>query len=280
MQVIKTISQLQEALATYRGKQKIGFIPTMGALHKGHISLVKRSVEDENVSVVSIYVNPSQFNDANDLKRYPRNLEADCELLKTTHCEFVFAPSDNEMYPLPDTRKFNFDSLETVMEGKFRPGHFNGVGQIVSKLFDCVQPDKAYFGLKDFQQLAIIKKLVEDYNYPIEIVPCEIVRENDGLAMSSRNMLLEDEMRLAAPFIHQTLMKIKEMAEKIGPQQLVNFVVSQFQGHKYLSLEYFEVVDNKTLQPINSFEIKAPCTCCIAVFAGKIRLIDNVQLFS
>ncbi len=279
MQIIKTISQLKEALAIYHGKESVGLVPTMGALHNGHISLVKKCVEEGNVTVVSIFVNPTQFNDANDLKKYPRNLEADCGLLKNSGCKYVFAPDESEMYPVPDTRKFNFGLLESVMEGKFRPGHFNGVGQIVSKFFDIVQPNKAYFGLKDFQQLAIIRKMVADYNYPVEIVPCPILREPDGLAMSSRNMLLEPEMRKAAPFIYQTLCKVKGMIQAYTPQKVIDYVQSEFQNNKDLKLEYFEIVDNKTLQPVSDFE-GIQCTGCIAVFAGKVRLIDNIQLIS
>ncbi|MBN1115649.1 MAG: pantoate--beta-alanine ligase [Bacteroidales bacterium] len=280
MKILKTISELRSELNRYNQKNlRIGFVPTMGALHEGHLSLVKQSVSENFVTVVSVFVNPTQFNDKKDLERYPRDLEKDCKLLKPVGCNLVFAPSVDEMYPEPDTRRFDFGELETVMEGAHRPGHFNGVGQIVSKLFDIVQPNRAYFGLKDFQQLAIIRKLVKDYHYPVEIVPCAIVRESDGLAMSSRNMLLTEEHRNAAPFIYHTLNKLQELTIN-STTAAKEFIRKQFAENKFLDLEYFEIVDDENLQPVDFIEKNRTYSACIAVFAGKIRLIDNVQLNS
>lgn len=280
MKVITTIHELKKALQLLKSSGSVGFVPTMGALHNGHISLVKRSSSENKHTIVSIYVNPTQFNDKEDLKRYPRNIGNDMKLLEGSGCDLIFAPTDSEMYPEPDKRKFNFGSLETVMEGKFRPGHFNGVAQIVSKLFDAVEPDKAYFGLKDFQQLAIIKKMVKDYNYPVEIVPCAIVRESDGLAMSSRNMLLEPDKRKAAPFIYKTLQQISNMVFSKTPNEVKEFVIKEFEKNSELELEYFEIVDDINLQPILKFSSEIASSACIAVFAGKIRLIDNIQFNS
>lgn len=200
MKIFTTVSELQAALSTFWSERlTIGFVPTMGALHEGHLTLIKRAATESDIVVVSIFVNPTQFNDKKDFNRYPRNLDADIEKLSHIKCDFVFEPSAEEIYPVQNTRKFDFGTLEEIMEGRFRPGHFNGVAQVVSKLFDIVKPGSAYFGLKDFQQLAIIRELVRQLNLPINIIPCDIVREPDGLAMSSRNMLLSAECRQAAP---------------------------------------------------------------------------------
>lgn len=280
MLLISSIQELQKIIGSSKNSGKVGFVPTMGALHQGHISLVNKSASENNYTVVSIYVNPTQFNDKADLNRYPRNLEKDMKLLEGSGCDLVFAPADAEMYPEPDTRKFNFGMLETVMEGKFRPGHFNGVAQIVSKLFDAVKPDRAYFGLKDFQQLAVIMKMVKDLHYPVEIVPCKIIRETDGLAMSSRNMLLEPEKRKAAPFIYKTLLQTIRLSQEKSPEEIKSIVQGLFKTNAELELEYFEIVDNENLQPITVFNPNVPSSACIAVFAGKIRLIDNIQFNS
>jgi len=277
MQIVDNIDELQSKLSLQQSS--IGFVPTMGALHKGHLSLVKESVANNGCNVVSIYVNPTQFNDKKDLKKYPRNLEQDFNLLKNTGVDIVFTPKDSEMYPKPDNRQFDFGNLDKIMEGKHRPGHFNGVGQIVLKLFDIVKPQKAYFGLKDFQQLAIINKLVKDYQLDIEVVPCPIIREQDGLAMSSRNVLLEENKRKAAPFIFKTLQKAVEMSGHTKPDGIISTVKADFEKNKELSLEYFEIVDNENLQPVKIFSRELPCTACIAVVAGKVRLIDNVQFY-
>lgn len=277
MITISKIKELQNLIRSCKEKGSVGFVPTMGALHDGHLSLVKQSIKENTTTVVSIYVNPTQFNDKNDLKRYPRDLDSDTKLLEPTGCDIIFAPDTKEMYPEPDTRTFNFGALETVMEGQHRPGHFNGVGQIVSKLFEAVMPDKAYFGLKDFQQLAVIRKLVADNNYTIEIVPCPIARESDGLAMSSRNALLETTKRNASPIIYKTLRETLALSKTKNVAEIKETVRNIFSKEKDLVLEYFEIVDNKNLQPIAHFEANVPATGCIAVHAGKVRLIDNIQ---
>ena len=276
MKLVGTVKQLQEELGKQGSKAGIGFVPTMGALHEGHLSLVKRAVAENQAVVVSIFVNPTQFNDPKDLERYPRTLEADLALLKHTGCKFVFAPSVNEVYPEEDTRKFNFGKLEKVMEGKFRPGHFNGVAQVVSRLFDMVKPDKAYFGLKDFQQLAIIKNMVKQLDLPVEIVPCEIVREKSGLAMSSRNELLSPEQRENAVLISKTLFRAKELITEKNVNDLRNWVVGEINKNPYLDVEYFEIVDDEQLQTVTDWNEKNTKVGCIAVFCGKIRLIDNI----
>lgn len=259
-----------------KGNGTIGFVPTMGALHKGHISLVEKAVKENDIVVVSIFVNPTQFNDKSDLERYPRNLDADIKLLEKTGCHIVFAPGVDEVYPEPDTRKFNFGSLETVMEGKHRPGHFNGVAQVVSKLFDMVRPSKAYFGLKDFQQLAVIKNMVRQLNLSVEIVPCPIIREKSGLAMSSRNELLTPEERQNAATISETLFQSKELTGKKSVHELKKWVIETINKNPFLTVEYFEIVDDMQLQPVNSWDEKNIKVGCVAVYCGKVRLIDNV----
>ena len=259
-----------------RSEGSIGFVPTMGALHEGHLSLVHQSVENDSNTVVSIFVNPTQFNNPNDLASYPRLLDQDLDKLKPAGCDLVFIPEVSEMYPVPDKRMFNFDGLEQVMEGKFRPGHFNGVAQIVTKLFDLVQPDRAYFGEKDFQQLAIIRKVCADIKSPVTIIGCPTVREEDGLAMSSRNLLLEKRKRLAAPLIFQTLKKVAHLAHQMTPGQIRQFVSETFEASDELELEYFDIVHSLNLTPVTTFDNLSQFTACIAVYAGKVRLIDNV----
>jgi len=279
MKLFTTRNELNEALDAYRNQGKsIGFVPTMGALHEGHLSLVSQAGNENDVVVVSIFVNPTQFNDPADLERYPRTLEEDMQKLATVGDPLIFAPSVKEMYPEPDTRQFDFGNLETVMEGQFRPGHFNGVGQIVSKLFDVVMPHRAYFGLKDFQQLAIIKEMVRQLQYDIEIVPCEIVREADGLAMSSRNQLLTPEHRAAAPLISQTLSEAKKLVGEKSVEELKAWVQEKINNSPLLEVEYFEIVDDNYLQPVKTWGEPTVKVGCIAVHAGKIRLIDNVIL--
>lgn len=276
MFLVKTIKELQEKLNEVKKHGTIGFVPTMGALHQGHISLVKKAVAENKTVVVSIFVNPTQFNDPKDLDRYPRTLDNDLKLLEPSACNIVFAPTAKEVYPEPDTRKFNFGQLETVMEGKHRPGHFNGVAQVVSKLFDMVPADKAYFGLKDFQQLAIIKNMVKQFNLPIEIVPCPIVREENGLAMSSRNELLTDEQRQNAAVIFETLSKAKQLKGQKSVNELTKWVVDTVNKNPFLTVEYFEIVDDVQLQAIKNWEEKNTKVGCVAAFCGKIRLIDNI----
>ncbi len=277
MKIIHSIQELQTELARFRNEGKrIGFVPTMGALHAGHISLVENSTKDNEVTVVSIFVNPTQFNDPDDLQKYPRTLEADCALLSAAGDVIVFAPEVKEMYPQPDTRRFDYAPLDTVMEGRFRPGHFNGVCQIVSKLFDAVMPHRAYFGEKDFQQLAIIRKLVQSMQYPIDIVGCPIVREADGLAMSSRNTRLSAREREIALKISETLFKSRTFAEAHTLAGTLAFVVDTIGTVEGLQLEYFEIVDGNTLQRISNWEEASFVVGCIAVWCGKVRLIDNI----
>jgi pantoate--beta-alanine ligase len=249
----------------------------MGALHEGHASLVRRAVKENDIVVVSDFVNPTQFNDKNDLLKYPRTLEADCELLEKEGATYVFAPSVEEVYPEPDTRQFSYAPLDTVMEGKYRPGHFNGVCQVVSKLFMMVEPDVAYFGEKDFQQLAIIREMVKQMNFPLQIVGCPIVREADGLALSSRNARLSDEQRKQALEISQTLFKSKEYAGSHTVEETLKFVEESIASAEGLELEYFEIVDGLTLQKIASWEDTDYVVGCITVFCGEVRLIDNIK---
>lgn len=276
MFLVESVSRLHEKLKSFGSSASIGFVPTMGALHEGHLSLVKKAVADTDIVVVSIFVNPTQFNDPKDLERYPRNLDADLKLLEETGCHIVFAPGVKDIYPEPDNRKFNFGMLEAVMEAKHRPGHFNGVAQVVSKLFEIVNPNKAYFGLKDFQQIAIIKNMVTQLNLPVEIVPCPIVREESGLAMSSRNELLSAEERKNAAQISETLFKAKELAAGKSVNELKNWIVETINKNKYLTVEYADIVDDIQLQPVKNWNENVVKVCCVAVFCGKVRLIDNI----
>ncbi|MBR5203875.1 MAG: pantoate--beta-alanine ligase [Bacteroidaceae bacterium] len=278
MKLVHTIQELRAELDIQRkAGKKIGFVPTMGALHEGHASLVRRAVAENEIVVVSVFVNPTQFNDKNDLLKYPRTLEADCELLEKEGTAYVFAPSVEEIYPEPDTRQFSYAPLDTVMEGKFRPGHFNGVCQVVSKLFMMVEPDVAYFGEKDFQQLAIIREMVKQMNFPLQIVGCPIVREADGLALSSRNARLSDEQRKQALEISQTLFKSVEYAASHTLEETQKFVEESIAAAEGLELEYFEIVDGMTLQKIASWEDTDYVVGCITVFCGEVRLIDNIK---
>ncbi len=278
MKLINTIKELQSELDAYRQLgSSIGLVPTMGALHAGHASLVKRSVAENEVTVVSVFVNPTQFNDKNDLAKYPRNLDADCQLLGEAGATFAFAPSVEEMYPEPDTRQFSFAPLDTVMEGAFRPGHFNGVAQIVTKLFDAVQPNKAYFGEKDFQQLAIISAMVKLLGYHLQIVGCPIVREADGLALSSRNARLSDKERKKALNISRTLFESRTFATNHSLKDTLQFVENSIAEADGLRLEYFQIVDGNTLQPVEKWEDSDYIVGCITVFCGEVRLIDNIK---
>ena len=278
MKLIHTVQELRTELNAQRlAGKKIGFVPTMGALHEGHASLVKLAVAENDVVVVSDFVNPTQFNDQNDLLKYPRTLEADCELLEKVGAHYVFAPSVEEIYPEPDTRQFSYAPLDTVMEGKFRPGHFNGVCQVVSKLFMMVEPHCAYFGEKDFQQLAIIREMVKQMNFPIRIVGCPIVRESDGLALSSRNARLSDVQRVQALNISKTLFASKEYAATHTVEETQAFVEQAIAASEGLELEYFEIVDGLTLQKIVGWDDTDYAVGCITVFCGEVRLIDNIK---
>lgn len=277
MKVINTIAELRSELDACRALGKsIALVPTMGALHRGHVSLVERAVAENDITVVSIFVNPTQFNDKNDLKNYPRTLDADCTLLEEVGATYAFVPEVAEMYPEPDTRVFSFAPLDTVMEGACRPGHFNGVAQIVSKLFYAVEPHKAYFGEKDFQQLAIIREMVRQLNLNLEIIGCPIVREDDGLAMSSRNMLLTAEERVRAVNISRILKESRDYANEHTLQETRRFVEEQIAAIDGFIPEYFQIVDGNTLQQIESWEDSDYRVGCIALFCGKIRLIDNI----
>lgn len=278
MKIAGTINELKEFLQVCRDNGKsVGFVPTMGALHDGHASLVKRSVAENDVTVVSVFVNPTQFNDKNDLKNYPRTLEADCKLLEAVSADVVFAPEVAEMYPEEDRRQFSFAPLDTVMEGACRPGHFNGVAQIVSKLFYAVEPDRAYFGEKDFQQLAIIREMVRQLSLNVEIVGCPIVREKDGLAMSSRNTLLSMEERERALTISRALFRSLDYARENSLANTRQFVENMIAGTSGLELEYFQIVDGNTLQELKEWDDSDYVVGCIALFCGKVRLIDNIK---
>ena len=267
MKLIQTIQELRTELDALRKEGKtIGLVPTMGALHAGHASLVKRAVAENDVVVVSDFVNPTQFNDKNDLLKYPRTLDADCKLLEECGASFVFAPSVEEIYPEPDTRQFSYAPLDTVMEGKFRPGHFNGVCQIVSKLFLIVEPTRAYFGEKDFQQLAIIREMVRKYPFNLEIVGCPIVREADGLALSSRNARLSDEQRIQALQISKTLFASVEYAQTHTLAETKAFVESAI-----------STAEGNSLQTVCDWKDGSYIVGCITVFCGEVRLIDNIK---
>lgn len=280
MKVVNTVQELKAELAAFRSEgKKIGLVPTMGALHAGHASLVGRSVKENDVTLVSVFVNPTQFNDKKDLETYPRTLEADCRLLESMGADIVFAPSAEEVYPEPDTRTFSYPPTDTVMEGAFRPGHFNGVCQIVSKLFSYVEPDKAYFGEKDFQQIAVVKAMVKDLNIPVEICPCKIVREDDGLALSSRNALLTAEERTLAVNISKTLFASVDYAKEHTLEETKKFVIDTINAHEGLEVQYYEIVDGDSLCSLASWDDSDYIVGCITVFCGArpVRLIDNVK---
>jgi pantoate--beta-alanine ligase len=279
MIIAHTVDNLQALQrVAYDKGWSVGFVPTMGALHRGHLSLVQRSKQENDLTVVSIFVNPTQFNDKDDLDRYPRNIKADLLQLQATTCDIVFAPSEHEVYPKHDTRRFDFGTLDKVMEGARRPGHFNGVAQVVSRMFDIVRPQRAYFGEKDFQQVAVVREMVRQLHLSVQLVCCPIVREADGLALSSRNVLLTPEQRHAAPLIARTLLAAADMLCTTTLDEMKNFVVDTFNTNSLLRLDYFEVVDANTLQPVSSLDDSCPKQACIAVRAGNVRLIDNVKL--
>lgn len=280
MRVFQKIVDLQNVLFDERKQGKtIGLVPTMGALHEGHASLVRRSVKENDVTVVSVFVNPTQFNDKNDLKNYPRDLEADCRLLEKCGADYVLAPSVEEMYPTPDRRQFEYPPVSTVMEGAHRPGHFNGVCQVVSRLFYIVRPDKAYFGEKDWQQIAVVKAMVRHLQLPVMIVECPIVRDNDGLARSSRNALLTPDERAIAPAIYKALSESVAFAKTHSLQETHDKVVADINAVDGLEVEYFAIVDGNTLQNIENWDDSPYVVGCITVYCGKtpIRLIDHIK---
>ncbi len=280
MKVVHTVEELRRELEQARAEgKKIGMVPTMGALHAGHASLVRRSVAENGATVVSVFLNPTQFNDKKDLEKYPRTLEADCALLEREGADIVFAPSVEEMYPEPDTRKFSYPPVDTVMEGAYRPGHFNGVCQIVSKLFAAANPDRAYFGEKDFQQIAVIRAMVKDLKMPVEIVPCPVVREESGLAMSSRNTLLTAEERAVAANINAVLVKSRNFATNHTLKETKRYVEDALNAIVGLEVQYFSIVDGDTLQDVDSWSDSGYIVGCITVFCGSqpVRLIDHVK---
>jgi pantoate--beta-alanine ligase len=278
MRIYQKRSELEEELALVKKRgNTIGFVPTMGALHEGHLTLVRQCALENDICVVSIFVNPTQFNNKEDLEKYPRTLVADAELLVETGCKFIFAPTENEIYPEPDVRIFDFAELDKVMEGRFRPGHFNGVAQVVSKLFDIVKPDRAYFGEKDFQQLAIIRELVRQYHIPVEIIGCPIVREADGLAMSSRNMRLSVQEREKAVLISDTLLKSRTFVGQKKIADLKKWVIDRINDEPLLEVEYFDIVDASSLQSVRDWTDSSGIIGCIAVYCGDVRLIDNIR---
>lgn len=280
MKIFHKIVELQNALFYNRKENRtVGLVPTMGALHDGHASLVRKSVTDNDITVVSVFVNPTQFNDPKDLKTYPRTIEKDCKLLESVGVDYVFAPSVDEMYPTPDTRHFEYPPVSTVMEGAHRPGHFNGVCQVVSRLFYIVRPDKAYFGEKDWQQIAVIKAMVKALSLNIRIVECPIIRNNDGLARSSRNALLSTEERKTAPQIFKALKESVEYSKNHSVKETHDLTVDKINNVDGLDVEYFEIVDGNTLQPVSDWSESEYIVGCITVYCGArpVRLIDHIK---
>ena len=280
MKIIDTVAALQ--LAVTEAKQQglsVGLVPTMGALHEGHASLIRQCVAENQLTVVSVFVNPTQFNDPKDLQHYPRTFEADAPLIASLGGDIVFAPSVEVIYPQEDQRVFSCPPIDTVMEGARRPGHFNGVCQIVSKLFDMVSPDKAYFGEKDFQQIAVVRAMMRDLGYKFQLVPCPIVRETSGLALSSRNALMSEDERVLATNIYRTLRESVVFSQAHTVAETQQFVVNQLNALEGLEVEYYEIVNGETLQTVTSWEDAAQIQGCITVFCGArpVRLIDNIS---
>lgn len=278
MNIFNNISDLQHFVSDQReAGHKIGFVPTMGALHNGHISLVKRALEECQVCVVSVFVNPTQFNDPKDLATYPRTFEADAQLLSEAGVSAVFHPSVEVVYPEEDTREFAIGRVAEVMEGAYRPGHFRGVMQVVSRLFDIVRPDKAFFGEKDFQQIAVIRAMCKLLNSPVEIIACSIIREPDGLALSSRNIRLTSEQRLIAPIIHQVLNASRVLACVLTPREVAQWVITTLDSLPELRVEYYQIVDSDSLEEIEAWTDSPSPHGCITIYCGEVRLIDNIS---
>ena len=278
MEIAYTQASLIEKLNQLREKSpKTGFVPTMGALHQGHIQLLKQAKTENDNVVCSIFVNPVQFNNPTDLEHYPRTPQEDIEAVKD-YCDILFMPSVEEMYPYPCTENYDFGELELVMEGHFRPKHFNGVAIIVKRLFDIVKPDIAYFGKKDFQQLVIIQKLVNDCKLNIKIQAVDTVRDEDGLAMSSRNKLLSKDARNQAPFIWQTLKNAKSLKYEMSPAEITLWIHEQFNKNKNFTLEYAQLVNSKTLQEVTHYNQAENIVACVAVWLDNVRLIDNITI--
>lgn len=277
MRVVKTISELKSLISGYKQENKtVGLVPTMGALHAGHKSLVDRARKENDIVVVSVFVNPTQFNNKQDLATYPRTEERDCALLEAAGCDVVFMPAVEEVYPEPDNRQFDLGAVAEVMEGAHRPGHFNGVAQIVSKLFGFVEPDRAYFGEKDFQQIAVIRKMVQLEGFKLQIVACPIKREDDGLALSSRNVRLTAEQRQLAPNIYRVLKESCNFAKSHTVAETEKFVVDSLNALPQMEVEYYSIVDALTMQPVSDWADTDGITGCITVYCGEVRLIDNI----
>lgn len=275
MKILKTSIETQN----YAKSHKIGLVPTMGALHEGHLSLIQRAKEENEKCAASIFVNPTQFNNPEDLEKYPRTVERDLELLEKAGCDMVFLPTVEEMYPSPTALRFDFGNLEHVLEGEFRPGHFNGVGIVVSKLFHMIQPDKAYFGLKDMQQCAVINRMVKDLNFPLTLVLCPTVRAEDGLALSSRNARLSAEARAQAPFLYASLQEGKALLlAGHSPEETKKQITELFKKHPEFRLEYYEIVAFETLEPLTLYNSEVKTALVLAAHLNGVRLIDNIIL--
>jgi pantoate--beta-alanine ligase len=280
MNIYKTAEELRSFVTEERKQgHRIAFVPTMGALHEGHLSLVRRALKENDCCIVSVFVNPTQFNNPRDLETYPRTLDADSRLLASIGTTALFAPEVETIYPEPDTRVFHVGAVAEVMEGKYRPGHFNGVVQVVSRLFDLVQPDCAYFGEKDFQQIAVLRAMAREIKSPVEIIACPIVREEDGLARSSRNTLLSEEGRAQAPNIYRILSESRTWSKELSPKAVIERATQLLDAIPTLRVEYFEIVDADTLQPITRWEDSPKPHGCITVYCGEVRLIDNIAYY-
>jgi len=280
MNIYKTAEELRSFVTEERKQgHRIAFVPTMGALHEGHLSLVRRALKENDCCIVSVFVNPTQFNNPRDLETYPRTLDADSRLLASIGTTALFAPEVETIYPEPDTRVFHVGAVAEVMEGKYRPGHFNGVMQVVSRLFDLVQPDCAYFGEKDFQQIAVLRAMAREIKSPVEIIACPIVREEDGLARSSRNTLLSEEGRVQAPNIYRILSESRTWSKELSPKAVIERATQLLDAIPTLRVEYFEIVDADTLQPITRWEDSPKPHGCITVYCGDVRLIDNIAYY-
>ena len=280
MNIYKTAEELRSFVTEERKQgHRIAFVPTMGALHEGHLSLVRRALKENDCCIVSVFVNPTQFNNPRDLETYPRTLDADSHLLASIGTTALFAPAVETIYPEPDTRVFHVGAVAEVMEGKYRPGHFNGVMQVVSRLFDLVQPDCAYFGEKDFQQIAVLRAMAREIKSPVEIIACPIVREEDGLARSSRNTLLSEEGRAQAPNIYRILSESRTWSKELSPKEVIERATQLLDAIPTLRVEYFEIVDADTLQPITRWEDSPKPHGCITVYCGEVRLIDNIAYY-
>lgn len=277
MIIIRTVRELQAAMQQHRDQgQSIGLVPTMGALHQGHLSLMNRARQDNDIVVASVFVNPTQFNNPDDLRTYPRTEEADCQAMESVGVDYAFIPTVEEIYPEPDTRVFDLGPVAEVMEGAMRPGHFNGVAQIVSKLFAWTLPTRAYFGEKDYQQIAVIRKMAELEGFNFDIVACPILRHEDGLAMSSRNVRLTPEQRGIAPMIRKVLLESLELKDAKTVSEVKQFVKEKIDSVKGLTTEYYEIVDSKTMQPIAEWADAETAVGCVTVYCGEVRLIDNI----